>query len=163
MTQDLDEAPSLTDTAESCAEAVWQQHCRDQELPPVWIERLFPGAFGREPEFRLVTFGETEPHQDHDPHWDAISAEQVVHLVGGRSPKIVARAVSIPLVASLGWASVFRVVVDRAADDLLGLALYLLALGLSFPVRSHNWSHPAPVERGSLFGWLRMRRPKPGS
>ncbi|MEV6503400.1 hypothetical protein [Streptomyces prunicolor] len=83
VTQDLDEAPSLTNTAESCAEAVWRQHCPDQGLPPVWIERQFPGAFDGEPEFRLVTFGETEPYQVHDPHWDAISAEQVVHLVGG--------------------------------------------------------------------------------
>ncbi|MGW3311477.1 hypothetical protein ACWDG9_33395 [Streptomyces sp. NPDC001073] len=82
-TQDLDEAPSLTNRAELCAEAVWQRHCPDQELPPVWIERLLPGAFGREPEFQLVTFGETEQHQVHDPHWDAISAEQVVNLVAG--------------------------------------------------------------------------------
>ncbi|MGW0836560.1 hypothetical protein [Streptomyces prunicolor] len=81
--QDLDEAPSLTNTAELCAGEVWQQHCPDQDLPPVWIERQFPGAFGEEPEFQLVTFGETDLHQVHDPHWDTIGRDQVVHLVGG--------------------------------------------------------------------------------
>ncbi|MET8012831.1 hypothetical protein ABZU86_13705 [Streptomyces sp. NPDC005271] len=77
------ETPSLTNVAESCAAAVWQQHCPDQGLPPVWIERQFPGAFGREPDFRLVTFGENEPYQVRHPSWCTISAEQIVHLVGG--------------------------------------------------------------------------------
>ncbi|MFD9114841.1 hypothetical protein [Streptomyces bottropensis] len=82
-TQAEDEAPSLTNVAESCAAAVWQQHCPDQELPPVWIERQLSGAFGGEPDFRLVTFGEAEPHEVRNPRWSTISAEQVTHLVGG--------------------------------------------------------------------------------
>ncbi|MFJ9893457.1 hypothetical protein ACIQPR_08995 [Streptomyces sp. NPDC091280] len=76
-TQAEDEAPSLTNVAESCVAAVWEQHCRDQELPPVWIERQLRGAFGREPDFQLVTYGEAAPL------WSTISAEQVAHLVGG--------------------------------------------------------------------------------
>ncbi|MFG2472282.1 hypothetical protein ACGFXB_43565 [Streptomyces canus] len=68
-TQAEDEAPSLTNVAESCVAAVWQQHCPDQELPPVWIERQLSGAFGREPDFRLVTFGEAEPHEVRNPRW----------------------------------------------------------------------------------------------
>ncbi|MGW1533858.1 hypothetical protein [Streptomyces aureus] len=82
-TQTEDESPSLTNDAESCAAAVWQQHCPSQELPPVWIQRQFPGAFGSEPEFQLVTFGESEQYQLHQPRWCTISTEQLVHLVGG--------------------------------------------------------------------------------
>ncbi|PIM69664.1 hypothetical protein CTU88_27210 [Streptomyces sp. JV178] len=82
-TQEEDEAPSLTNVAESCAAAVWRQHCPEQELPPVWIERQLPGAFDDEPDFRLVTFGETAPYQVHLPGWHKISAEQLVRLVGG--------------------------------------------------------------------------------
>ncbi|MFH9967832.1 hypothetical protein ACH4PR_41845 [Streptomyces mirabilis] len=82
-TQAEDESPSLTNDAELCAAAVWQQFCPGQELPPVWIERQLPGAFGREPDFQLVTFGETEQYQLHQPDWCTISTEQIVHLVGG--------------------------------------------------------------------------------
>lgn len=82
-TQAEDESPSLTNEAELCAAEVWQQHCPGQELPPVWIERQFPGAFGQEPAFQLVTFGESEQYQVHQPHWCTISTEQIVHLVGG--------------------------------------------------------------------------------
>lgn len=82
-TQEEDEAPSLTNVVESCVAAVWQQHCPEQELPPVWIERQLPGAFDDEPDFRLVTFDETEPYQVHRPRWRTISAEQIVRLVGG--------------------------------------------------------------------------------
>jgi hypothetical protein len=78
-----DESPSLTNEAESCAALVWQQHCPGQELPPVWIQRQFPGAFGEEPDFQLVTFGESEQYQVHQPRWCTISTEQIVHLVGG--------------------------------------------------------------------------------
>lgn len=82
-TQASDESPSLTNDAELCAAAVWKQHCPGQELPPVWIERQFPASFGQEPDFQLVTFGENEQYQVHQPHWCAISTEQIVHLVGG--------------------------------------------------------------------------------
>ncbi|MEU6241457.1 hypothetical protein [Streptomyces sp. NPDC047024] len=79
-----EELPSLTNVAESCVSAVWQQHCPDQEMPPVWIERRFPGAFDEEPDFQLVTFSESEPYRADDPHWCTISTEQIVHLVGGQ-------------------------------------------------------------------------------
>ncbi|MEU0820340.1 hypothetical protein [Streptomyces mirabilis] len=83
-TQAGDESPSLTNVAESCVSALWRQHCPGQELPPVWIERQLPGAFGQEPDFRLVTFGDTGPYQVGEPRWCTISKEQIVHLVGGR-------------------------------------------------------------------------------
>lgn len=82
-TQAEDEVPSLTNVAELCAAAVWRQHCPDQEMPPLWIQRHLLGAFGEEPEFELVTFGESEPHQVHSPSWCTISAEQLTYLVGG--------------------------------------------------------------------------------
>lgn len=80
-TQAGEEAPSLANVAEACAAAVWQ-YCRDQELP-VWIERQLRHPLGREPDFRLVTFGESEPYQVRLPRWRTISAEQIVRLVGG--------------------------------------------------------------------------------
>ncbi|MEV6533692.1 hypothetical protein AB0M86_29540 [Streptomyces sp. NPDC051639] len=82
-TQAGDESPSLTNVTELCAASVWEQHCPGQELPPVWIEKQFPGAFDREPDFQLVTFGESERYQVHEPAWCTISTEQIVHLVGG--------------------------------------------------------------------------------
>jgi hypothetical protein len=69
--------------AESCVAAVWQQHCPEQELPPVWIERHLSAAFDDEPDFQVVTFDRSEPYQVHSPHWYTISAEQIVRLVGG--------------------------------------------------------------------------------
>ncbi|MGW6796795.1 hypothetical protein [Streptomyces chartreusis] len=82
-TQAGEEAPSLTNVAESVVSAVWRQRCSDQELPPVWIERQIPGAFGEEPNYRLVTFTEAQPYQVRQPRWRTISTEQLEHLVGG--------------------------------------------------------------------------------
>ncbi|MQS16434.1 hypothetical protein F7Q99_30630 [Streptomyces kaniharaensis] len=76
---------SLTNGAEAYAAAVWERHCPDEELPPLWVQRQLHDREirVRKDEFELVTFGEAEPYELRSPGWLALTAGQLEQLVGG--------------------------------------------------------------------------------
>ncbi|MFD8597650.1 hypothetical protein ACFV1L_21870 [Kitasatospora sp. NPDC059646] len=83
-TQTMYEGMGLTNAAEEYAAAVWERHCAEQELPPLWIQRqLYDSGMGLRERFELVTFGRAERFELGSPGWRRISAEQVAELVGG--------------------------------------------------------------------------------
>jgi len=82
VTQTMDEGPSLTNAAETCAAAVWKQHCPTEDQPPVWIQRqLLSGPPKPGSGLKLVTFGQAAPYELRAPSWKTISAGQLETLV----------------------------------------------------------------------------------
>ncbi|MFM9633282.1 MULTISPECIES: hypothetical protein [Streptomyces] len=78
-----EEGKTLMNGAETYAGAVWERHCPDQDLPPVWVERqLWPQEPVQETRFRRVVFAGADRYRPHGPHWSAITHEQLQDLVG---------------------------------------------------------------------------------
>ncbi|TLQ39187.1 hypothetical protein [Streptomyces marianii] len=79
-----EEGMGLTNGAERFAAAVWERHCPEQDLPPVWVERQLWGEDSlQETRFRRVVFAETDRYRPRQPRWRAITPEQLETLVGG--------------------------------------------------------------------------------
>ncbi|GAB2841214.1 hypothetical protein GCM10027176_51330 [Actinoallomurus bryophytorum] len=79
--QATNEGPSLANAGEHYAEAVWQQHCPDENRPPIWIERFLLPPYD---DFNLITLrsGE-EPDQLRRSRHTPITVEEICELVGG--------------------------------------------------------------------------------
>ncbi|MYZ41040.1 MULTISPECIES: hypothetical protein, partial [unclassified Streptomyces] len=77
------EGMSLMNGVERFAGAVWERHCPDQDLPPVWVERQLEaqGAL-RESRFRRVVFAGADRYRPHGPRWSVITHEELQDLVG---------------------------------------------------------------------------------
>ncbi|MEV4559070.1 hypothetical protein AB0K51_19060 [Kitasatospora sp. NPDC049285] len=85
VTQTLTEGMTLTTGAEQYAEAVWEQLCPGEVLPPLWVQRQLLGDeldWGQS-EFELVEFAETEQYRLRQPQWWPVTFEQMARLVGG--------------------------------------------------------------------------------
>ncbi|WP_331739637.1 hypothetical protein OG613_44165 (plasmid) [Streptomyces sp. NBC_00015] len=78
-----EEGMSLMNGVETFAGAVWEKHCSDQDLPPVWVERQLElqGAL-EETRFRRVGFAGADRYRPHGPSWSVITHEQLQDLVG---------------------------------------------------------------------------------
>jgi hypothetical protein len=77
------EGMSLMNGAERFAGAVWERHCPDEDLPPVWVERqIWPERSRQETRFRRVRFAGADRYRPQDPRWSVISREQLRDLVG---------------------------------------------------------------------------------
>ncbi|MCG7528565.1 hypothetical protein MHW47_29500 [Streptomyces sp. OfavH-34-F] len=82
-TQVPGEGMGLTNGAERYAGAVWEKHCPDQEVPPVWVERqLWPQGSRQEVRFRRVVFAGADGYRPSGPRWKAITHEELQDLVG---------------------------------------------------------------------------------
>jgi hypothetical protein len=78
-----EEGMGLMNAAERYAGAVWERHCPEQEVPPVWVERqLWPEGSRQETRFRRVVFAGADRYRPHGPHWSGITEEQLQDLVG---------------------------------------------------------------------------------
>ncbi|MEV6680724.1 hypothetical protein AB0N09_28240 [Streptomyces erythrochromogenes] len=77
-----EEGMGLMNAAERYAGAVWERHCPDEDLPPVWVEQqLWPD--GDQPaRFRRVDFAGADRYRPSGPRWTAITHEQLQDLVG---------------------------------------------------------------------------------
>lgn len=83
VTQVVGEGMGLTNAAEAFAGAVWERHCPDDELPPVWVQRqLDAGGLARVTEFQQVKFAEPRRYRPQGPRWSAITQEQLEALTG---------------------------------------------------------------------------------
>lgn len=79
------EGNSLTNAAEACAEAVWQQHCPDYPEPPIWIAHMITDDENGLPnrDLQVVTFtADPAEHALHSPKWLPVSPADVAALVG---------------------------------------------------------------------------------
>ncbi|MGW2272592.1 hypothetical protein [Streptomyces yangpuensis] len=84
VTQHAGEGMSLLNGAERFAAAVWERHCPEEDLPPVWVERqLWREGSVQETRFRRVVFAEANRYRLRRPRWSAITQEQLDALVGG--------------------------------------------------------------------------------
>lgn len=78
------EGMGLMNAAERLAGAVWERHCADQDLPPVWVElQLWPEGSRQETCFRRVVFAEAGRYRLRGPRWSVITPGQLQDLVGG--------------------------------------------------------------------------------
>lgn len=97
-TQCPGEGVDLEPTAELLAGAVWERHCPDQELPPVWIRlRLMPGGKPGPMGFQHGQFAQIDRYRPRNPRFSKITHEQLRDLVGaevdaGRGAGYVPRA-----------------------------------------------------------------------
>jgi hypothetical protein len=79
----LAEGMSLMNGAERFAGAVWERHCPDQDLPPVWVERqIWPERSRQETSFRRVVFAGADRYCPRGPKWSVITDEELQDLVG---------------------------------------------------------------------------------
>ncbi|MGP3777131.1 hypothetical protein ACTWJ8_40485 (plasmid) [Streptomyces sp. SDT5-1] len=79
-----DEGLGLTNGVEQFAGAVWERHCPDQKVPPVWVQRqLAPEGSPREARFQRVAFAGADGYRPTGPRWRGITDEQLRVLVGG--------------------------------------------------------------------------------
>jgi hypothetical protein len=77
------EGMSLMNGAERFAGALWERHCPDEDLPPVWVERqIWPERSRQETRFRRVRFAGADRYRPHGPRWSAITHEELQDLVG---------------------------------------------------------------------------------
>ncbi|MFE4328997.1 hypothetical protein ACFRQM_05930 [Streptomyces sp. NPDC056831] len=84
VTQIAGEGMSLMNGAERFAGAVWERHCPDEDLPPVWVERqLWRAGSIQETRFRRVVFADADRYRPRGPRWSVITPEQLEALVGG--------------------------------------------------------------------------------
>lgn len=83
--QNLEDGPSLINSAERYAAAVWERHCPTEPEPPVWVQRQLwsdrPG-WGEKEKWQLVTFAETAPFELRGPQWHTVTDDQLEQLVG---------------------------------------------------------------------------------
>ncbi|MFE9637037.1 hypothetical protein [Streptomyces sp. NPDC006463] len=78
-----EEGKGLMNGAESYAGAVWERHCPDEDLPPVWVEwQLWPEGGSQTSRFRRVVFADADRYRPSGPRWTAITHEQLLDLVG---------------------------------------------------------------------------------
>ncbi|MFD3334630.1 hypothetical protein ACFWV1_18520 [Streptomyces sp. NPDC058700] len=78
-----EEGMGLANAAERYAGAVWERHCSDQDLPPVWVEcQILPEEPLQEARFQRVVFAGTEGYLPRRPRWSLITLEQLQDLVG---------------------------------------------------------------------------------
>ncbi|MFE2046779.1 hypothetical protein ACFXAZ_38870 [Streptomyces sp. NPDC059477] len=78
-----EEGMGLTNGAERYAGAVWERHCPDEEVPPVWVERqLWWEGSRQETRFRRVVFAGADGYRPYGPCWKAITHEELRDLVG---------------------------------------------------------------------------------
>jgi hypothetical protein len=71
---------SLTNTAERCAGAVWEQFFPQAVQPPIWIAHMILGGWR---ELSMVTFtADPAEHTLSCPEWDILSPADVDALVG---------------------------------------------------------------------------------
>ncbi|MDT0385962.1 hypothetical protein [Streptomyces dubilierae] len=78
-----EEGMSLMNGVERFAGAVWERHCPDQDLPPVWVEQqLEAQETPRESRIRHVVFAGADRYRPHGPRWSVITDEQLQDLVG---------------------------------------------------------------------------------
>ncbi|MCZ1011913.1 hypothetical protein [Streptomyces lydicus] len=83
VTQVSGEGMALTNAAEAFVNAVWEQHCPDEELPPVWVQLQLRGDGGPGLEgFQRVRFTESERFGVRGPRWTGVSPQQLETLVG---------------------------------------------------------------------------------
>ncbi|RSS36817.1 hypothetical protein EF912_35255 [Streptomyces sp. WAC07061] len=74
---------SLMNGAETYAGAVWERHCPDEELPPVWVERqLWPDADQPVRFLRVAFTGAAARYRPSGPRWTPITHEQLQDLLG---------------------------------------------------------------------------------
>ncbi|MER6563185.1 hypothetical protein ABT300_36735 [Streptomyces sp. NPDC001027] len=78
-----EEGMSLMNGVETFTGAVWEKHCPDQDLPPVWVERQLElqGAL-EETRFRRVVFDGADRYRPHGPRWSVITHEELQDTVG---------------------------------------------------------------------------------
>ncbi|MFJ3182342.1 hypothetical protein ACIPJN_28675 [Streptomyces sp. NPDC086796] len=90
-----EEGMGLTNGAEQYAGAVWERHCPDQEVPPVWVERqLWPEGSRQEVRFQRVVFAGADGYRPNGPRWRAITHEELQDLAG--APVATDRAGYVP-------------------------------------------------------------------
>ncbi|MFK0142450.1 hypothetical protein [Streptomyces murinus] len=78
-----EEGMGLMNGVERYAGAVWERHCPDQEVPPVWVEwQLWPEGSGREARLRRVVFAGADGYRPCGPRWTAITHEELQDLAG---------------------------------------------------------------------------------
>ncbi|MFJ6438713.1 hypothetical protein [Streptomyces sp. NPDC091416] len=78
-----EEGMGLMNGVERYAGAVWERHCPDQEVPPVWVERqLWPEGSRQEVRFRRVVFAGADRYRPYGPRWRAITREEMEDLAG---------------------------------------------------------------------------------
>ncbi|MCX4783881.1 MULTISPECIES: hypothetical protein [unclassified Streptomyces] len=79
----LAEGMGLMNGAERFAGAVWERHCPDQDLPPVWVERqIWPEGSRQQTRFRRVVFAGADRYRPHGPRWSVITEEELQDLLG---------------------------------------------------------------------------------
>jgi hypothetical protein len=77
------EGIGLMNGVERFAGAVWERHCPEENQAPVWVERqLWREGALQETRFRRVVFADADRYRPRDPHWSAITHEQLQDLVG---------------------------------------------------------------------------------
>ncbi|WP_446046438.1 hypothetical protein [Streptomyces olivaceus] len=82
-TQVPGEGMGLMNGAERYAGAVWERHCPEREVPPVWVERqLWPGSVRQESRWRRVVFAGADGYRPHGPRWTAITHQELEDMVG---------------------------------------------------------------------------------
>ncbi|MFF1407665.1 hypothetical protein [Streptomyces sp. NPDC058294] len=77
-----EEGMSLMNGVERFAGAVWERHCPDQDLPPVWVERQMELHAPGETRFRRVVFAGADRYRPQGPRWSPITHEELQDLVG---------------------------------------------------------------------------------
>ncbi|MFD9904038.1 hypothetical protein [Streptomyces sp. NPDC059063] len=83
VTQIAGEGMTLMNGAESFAAAVWEQHCPQEPLPPVWAERqLWPEDWSQPARWKRVVFAEAAPYRLRRPRWLSMTTEQLENLIG---------------------------------------------------------------------------------